>query len=178
MAAANHFVQTCAGLFESSHETVDFFGNVCVDATEDDGADVSTQESECGETTCSNFILIACLAEIPMNGLGLEDEIGDSFHDAVGPEDFNDDYQWHDTGIDVMLAVFGVLRDLKEVNIEIPDDNGDCWQDNWDDEHVSVSPEPISGNFEYWHDVSEPFLFGENDKDDDEEGCKQEYATS
>jgi hypothetical protein len=93
MAAANHFVQTCAGLFESSHETVDFFGNVCVDATEDDGADVSTQESECGETTCSNFILIACLAEIPMNGLGLEDEIGDSFHDAVGPEDFNDDYQ-------------------------------------------------------------------------------------
>jgi hypothetical protein len=66
-----------------------------------------------------------------MNGFGLEDEIGDSFHDAVSPEDFNDDDQWHDTGIDVMLAVFGVLRDLKEVNIEIPDDNRDCWQDDW-----------------------------------------------
>ncbi len=48
MAAAKNFVQACTWLFESPHKTVDFFGNVCVDSTEDDGADVSTQESECG----------------------------------------------------------------------------------------------------------------------------------
>jgi hypothetical protein len=68
MAAANHFVQACAGLLESPHETVDFFRNVRVDAAEDDGAEVSAQESECGETAVSDFVLIPGLPKIPVNG--------------------------------------------------------------------------------------------------------------
>lgn len=103
-----------------------------------------------------------------MNGLRLENEICDSFHNSVGPQYLNNNNEWHDSGVYVMLAVFPVLGDLEKVYVEVPNDYWDDWKDDWDEDHVTVFPEPVFGYFEDGYDVSESFLFGQDDEDDDE----------
>lgn len=160
-------------------QDVEGLGDVGEYPSEDDGSHVSEGETHAGEEVVPDFAVPArqfLLVEVPVDGDGLEEEVGVGLQVAVRPDDFNQHKEGEDPLVDDLLAVLLQFGDLKEAQVHVEGGDGDCGHEDGDEDHVDVLPEADLGEAQGSHDELDALLLGADHAERDDKAHQESHA--